>query len=85
MRPRIEVIATMRVWLLARPACGGDSGAIGEDTDIIEMRALDSLDLVEFILFLEAQSGRPILVETLEPAQLRTLATIYTTFFEERP
>ena len=82
MTPRTEAIETLRQWLLSKnPAL--DPRTLSETTDIIETRALDSLELVEFILFLEQTSGRSILVETLEPEVLRTLGRIYQTFFEE--
>ena len=84
MKPRADRIESMRQWLLGRhPSL--DSLAIDASTDIIETRTLDSLDLVEFILFLEKESGRPILVETLDADQLRTLDRIYEAFFEEHP
>jgi len=84
MKPRADRIESMRQWLLGRhPSL--DSLAIDAGTDIIETRTLDSLDLVEFILFLEKESGRPILVETLDADQLRTLDRIYEAFFEEHP
>jgi acyl carrier protein len=83
VRPRDEVLGSLRGWLQGREGWVGDL-VLEDDTDIIETRALDSLDLVEFILFLERESGRSILVETLDPRQLRTLAAIYATFFEER-
>ena len=81
MKPRKEVIETLRQWLLSKNQAL-DPLALSETTDIIETRTLDSLELVEFILFLEQTSGRSILVETLEPEVLRTLSRIYQTFFE---
>jgi acyl carrier protein len=55
---------------------------IDADTDIIESRILESLQMVELILFLEKKTGRAILVEELNPAKLRTLNSIYNNFFE---
>ena len=57
---------------------------VDSQTDIIESRILESLQVVEFILFIEAESGRPILSEALNPDDLRTLDSIYANFFEER-
>ena len=84
MRSRAEVIETLRQWLLGKNR-GLDHITLDEDTDIIATRALESLELVEFILFLEQQSGRTILVEALDPGDLRTLHRIYQAFFEEHP
>jgi acyl carrier protein len=77
---RDQVIERLRTWLL-RHKSSVDASAIDEDTDIIETRILESLQLVEFILFLEQESGREILREALDPKRLRTLATIYREFF----
>jgi acyl carrier protein len=78
---RTAVVARMQAWLVrANPEL--DAAAIGEETDIIETRILESLQLVEFILFIETESGRTILSEELDPNDLRTLATIYTRFFQ---
>lgn len=71
---RAETIARLRAWLA--------SDSIGEDTDLIETRALTSLQLVEFMLFIEELSGRPVLVEGLDPNRLRTLSRIHREFFD---
>ena len=76
---RTEIIARLRGWLAnERPA----AAAIGDDTDIIETRVLSSLQLVEFMIFIEELSGRPVLVEGLDANRLRTLSRIHTEFFE---
>lgn len=83
MRDRALVIERLRSWLTrTNPEIAGMD--IDSHTDIIESRVLESLQVVEFILFLEAESGRPILSEELNPAHLRTLDSIYECFFEER-
>ena len=80
---RATVLDTLTAWLVrANPALA--TIPIGAQTDIIESRILESLQLVEFILFLEQQSGRRILVEDLDPNVLRTLDSIYRSFFEVR-
>jgi acyl carrier protein len=74
-------IDRLRAWLVKQnPAI--DPAAITEDTDIIESRILESLQLVEFILFLEQASGREIMSEQLDARKLRTLGTIYREFFD---
>jgi acyl carrier protein len=73
-------LGKLRVWL-ARKNPAIDVATITDDTDIIESRILESLQLVEFILFLEQESGREILREELAPERLRTLGTIYREFF----
>ena len=37
---------------------------------------------MEFILFLEQETGNEILAEGLEPERLRTIGSIYASFYE---
>jgi acyl carrier protein len=78
---RDSILQSLRDWLRsANPNYAATE--IDADTDIIESRILESLQMVELILFLEKETGRAILVEELNPAKLRTLNSIYNNFFE---
>ena len=80
---RVAVIDRLRSWLTrANPKMAGMD--VHSQTDIIESRILESLQVVEFILFLETEIGRPILTEELNPNDFRTLDAIYDRFFEKR-
>ena len=80
-RERDAVFQILRDWLCTtNPAAAVMH--LDPDTDIIEARVLESLQVVEFILFLERASGRDILAEDLNPASLRTLNSIFVNFFE---
>ena len=81
---RASVFATVRAWLINANASAATL-SLEPDIDIIESRILDSLQVVEFILFLEEKTGRAILAEDLNPDTLRTLASIYQCYFERRP
>ena len=81
---RAPVFAALCAWLFHANA-DAVTLSLEPDTDIIESRILDSLQVVEFILFLEEQTGRAILAEDLNPDTLRTLASIYRCYFERRP
>lgn len=81
---RGAVFAALRAWLIHANADAATL-RLEPDTDIIESRILDSLQLVEFVLFLEETSGRAILAEDLDPDTLRTLASIHACYFERRP
>jgi hypothetical protein len=77
---RAHAIERMLWWLQrTNPLLAGMP--IDAQTDIIDSRILESLQVVEFILFLEAESGRTILAEDLNPDDLRTLDSIYRRFF----
>jgi acyl carrier protein len=80
---RASVLAALRDWLV-RANAGEEALRLEPDTDIIESRILESLQVVEFILFIEERSGRPILAEGLDPDSLRTLDSIYEHYFEAR-
>jgi acyl carrier protein len=69
----------LRAWLArANPS---EAMCVESDTDLIESCVIDSLQVVEFVLFLEEMSGRPILDEDLDPDTLRTLDSIYECYF----
>lgn len=78
---RESILQSLRDWL--RSASSKNATIeIDADTDIIESRILESLQLVELVLFLEKKTQRAILAEDLNPAKLRTLNSIYDNFFE---
>jgi hypothetical protein len=81
MRDRDEVIAALRTWLLQRrPTLAPE--ALTADTDIVQTRILESLQLVEFLLYVERLCGRTVLVEGLDPRELRSLSAIYARYWE---
>ena len=55
------------------------------DTDLIKSRILESLQVVDLVLFLERQTGREILSEHLNPDTFRTLNSIFLNFFAAHP
>ena len=74
------VFDRLRAWLIrANPEVA--LMMLQPGTDIIESRILESLQVVDFILFIEAESGEHILSEDLNPNKLRTLDSIYESFF----
>ena len=78
------VFDDLRAWLMrANPDV--TVAQLASDMDIVDSRVLESLQVVEFILFLEQRSGRSILAEDLNPNKLRTLRSIYESFFEAQP
>jgi acyl carrier protein len=81
VRDREAVMQSLREWLIKTNPAAADR-RIEPDTDIIESRILESLQVVELILFLERQTGRAILAEDLNPATFRTLDSIYANYFD---
>lgn len=71
--------AVVRYLLTKRP----DLESIDPDYDLVENRVLDSLGFVNFLYVLEEQTGREIPVETVTPADFRTINAIRKRFFDE--
>lgn len=64
-------------WITARHP---DVGDIDPDHDLIESRLVDSLRLVELIMLIERITGRPVDVDTLDIADLRSLNSLDRAF-----
>lgn len=71
---RDEQIEKIKHWLLAKKTAF--QGELGLDMDLIELRVIDSLRFMEFILFLEEIIGREIGTDPKTIASLRTLRKI---------
>jgi len=76
-----EIREKLRAWVLEHvesPPAGG----ITDDTPILEAGLLSSLQVVDFILYIESLRGDEIDLDSLEPEVLTNLDTIYGTFFK---
>ena len=70
----------LRAWLCRKnPQLSLDT--LEDDWDLIDSGAVDSFALVELILLIELECGRPVLSEHLDPSSIRTLAAIERSFF----
>jgi acyl carrier protein len=81
MIPSIEIdITKVREWLLTQNKNMTD---IDLDYDLIENRVIDSLQIVEFLLFLESITGREVYTSDFSLDQIKTLQAIYDNFLKE--
>ena len=71
----------LRDWIVDRSKIPVSNGEIKDDTQIIEEGYLSSLDIVEFILYIESLLGEEIDMDELEPEMFETTDTMYQTFF----
>lgn len=55
--------------------------SLASDTPILEQRVITSLQIVDFIIFIEILRDAPIEVGQLKPGAFRTLDAVYDTFF----
>ena len=71
-----ELVDQIKEWIRSRSKVGNQVHQIELDTDLIESRLIDSLMMMEFLLFLEQLVGREMLPEPKLVQSLRTLRLI---------
>ena len=78
--PEGEVKAQLRAWIVkqAKKPVGKD---FGNDTALLQKGILTSLDIVEFVLFIENLRGTEIDPDAIEPEAFTSVNSIYTVFF----
>jgi acyl carrier protein len=84
MSDREAVFRMLREWIHgANPTAA--ALCVDPETDLIKSRILESLQVVDLILFLEQRTGCEILTEHLNPDTFRTLNSIFRNFFAAHP
>ncbi len=76
-----EVKLKLKDWIIDRSKIPVVDGQLKDDTPIIEDGYLSSLDIVEFILYIESLIGEELELEELEPEMFTSTNTMYETFF----
>lgn len=76
-----EVRSKLRNWILerAKTAPGAD---FSDQTLLLEKGILSSLDIVEFVLFIESLRGEDVDVDDIDPTVFTSIDTLYTAFFK---
>lgn len=77
----VAIKLKLRDWIVSRSKIPVSEGELDDDTPIIEVGYLSSLDIVEFILYIESLRGEEIELEDLEPEMFVSTNTMYQTFF----
>lgn len=57
-----------------------DLASVRDDTPLLKERVITSLDIVDLLLHLEAETGRGIRRDQLQPGSFRDIATIARVF-----
>jgi len=57
-------------------------GEITSSTPLLQEGVLNSIQLMELILYIERLSERPIEIEALKPSSFKTVDSIYRHFFQ---
>lgn len=77
------VIAELRGWILERSGAGEDR-LTDNEMPILDEGLLSSLDIVEFILFIESLREEEVDIENIEPEVFTNLRTLYDAFFADK-
>ena len=67
----------LRDWISER------AGPVADDTPLLANRLIDSLQLMELVLFLEELTDRPLRAEQLVPGAFSDIDTICRRFFDD--
>jgi acyl carrier protein len=78
-----EIIEELRGWILERASAPADR-LTSDEMPILDEGLLSSLDIVEFILFIESLRGEEVDIESIEPEVFTNLRTLYEAFFAEK-
>ena len=76
-----EVKNKLRSWIISKSKKQVAEDEINDDTPVIESGLLSSLDVVEFVLYIETLLGEEIDLEDLEPEVFTSTNTMYATLF----
>ncbi len=81
MEEEVAIKLKLRDWIVSRSKIPLSDGELDDDTPVIEAGYLSSLDIVEFILYIESLRGEEVELEDLEPEMFVSTNTMYQTFF----
>ena len=76
-----EIKTKLREWILKRSKKPLRQDELTDETPVVESGLLSSLDIVEFVLYMESLRGTEIDADDLEPAVFTNTNTMYATFF----
>lgn len=74
------VRSRLREWIRTHAKSKLD-GELRDDTPILERGILSSLDVVEFVLFIENLRGEEVDTDVIEPEVFASIDSLYRTFF----
>ncbi|HWA36484.1 MAG TPA: hypothetical protein VG873_01360 [Burkholderiales bacterium] len=78
-----EVRAKLRAWMAGR-AKKGVTRDFNDQTPVLELGILSSLDIVEFVLYIESLRGEELDPDRIEASAFASVDTIYAAFFAGR-
>lgn len=77
-----DIKGRLRDWIVKHSKAPGKA-AFTDDTHILEEGILSSLDIVEFVLFIESLRGEDVDTDDIEPQVFTSINTLYAAFFAQ--
>jgi acyl carrier protein len=77
-----NAISKVREWIVQKNS-SIHPDVLTEDIDLIENRIIDSLQFVEFILFLEEITGRDVYTQEFKLDSVKTMRAIEENYFSK--
>jgi acyl carrier protein len=71
----------LKRWILDHTKAQMSAG-LSDDTPILEQGILSSLDIVEFVLYIESLRGEEVDTDAIEPEVFTSVDTLWSGFFE---
>ncbi len=78
-----EVRTKLRTWIIKHTKAPAKAAAFTDETRILEEGILSSLDIVEFVLFIESLRGEDVDTDDIEPEVFTSINTLYAAFFAQ--
>ncbi len=77
-----QIRKSLRRWIVehSKAQLRGD---LTDDTPILEQGILSSLDIVEFVLYIESLRGEEVDTDAIEPEAFTSVDTLWKGFFAE--
>ena len=75
-----EVRNKLRDWILKHAKTSPGAG-FNDQTQLLEDGTLSSLDIVEFVLFIESLRGEDVDVDDIEPEVFTSIDSLHAAFF----
>lgn len=77
-----DIRAKLRDWIVKHSKSPAKA-SFTDETHILEEGILSSLDIVEFVLFIESLRGEDIDTDDIEPQVFTSINTLYAAFFTQ--
>ena len=78
-----EIRSQLRDWIAEHSKSKVTADAVTDQTPLLDTGLLSSLDIVEFVLFIEELRGDEVDTDDIEPEVFTTIDTLITGFFAD--